>query len=179
MDVQEHPEILVTHLDGQKATYGIRQNMDVTNPDFLRYAERVIRKIAEHYRDNKAIIGYQIDNETTSYDTAGAEAQAGFVRYLQEKFGSIDRLNKIWGLVYWGQQLHDWTELPPRAGILNPGWKLEWDRYQDSIATRYPRLARRHRATNTCAPISSSCRISAGPRGRMSTNTRSRRISTS
>ena len=47
-----HPEILVTRIDGQKATYGLRQNMDVTNPDFLRYAERVIRKIAEHYRDN-------------------------------------------------------------------------------------------------------------------------------
>src|ERR1017187_3512181 len=34
---KEHPEILVTRLDGQKATYGIRQNMDITNPDFLRY----------------------------------------------------------------------------------------------------------------------------------------------
>jgi beta-galactosidase len=134
---KEHPEILVTRLDGQKATYGIRQNMDVTNADFLRYAERVIRKIAEHYRDNRAIIGYQIDNETTSYGTAGPNVQAGFVRYLQEKFGTIDRLNKIWGLVYWGQSLHDWSEIPPRNGILNPGWKLEWDRYQDSLATRY------------------------------------------
>jgi beta-galactosidase len=26
----KHPEILVTHLDGRKATYGIRQNMDIT-----------------------------------------------------------------------------------------------------------------------------------------------------
>jgi beta-galactosidase GanA len=134
---KEHPEILVTHLDGQKATYGIRQNMDITNPDFLRYAERAIRKIAEHYRDNRAIIGYQIDNETTSYGTAGDNVQAGFVHYLQEKFSSVDRLNKIWGLVYWGQSLHDWSEVPPRNGILNPGWKLEWDRYQDSLATRY------------------------------------------
>ncbi len=134
---KEHPEILVTHRNGEKATYGIRQNMDITNPDFLRYAERVIRKIAEHYRDNPAIIGYQIDNETTSYDTAGPNVQAGFVRYLQDKFSTVDRLNKIWGLVYWGQSLYDWSEVPPRAGILNPGWKLEWDRYQDSLATHY------------------------------------------
>src|SRR5580658_3402189 len=134
---KEHPEILVTRQDGQKAAYGIRQNMDVTNPDFLRYAERAIRKIAEHYRDNRAIVGYQIDNETTSYGTAGPDVQAGFVRYLQEKFGTVDRLNSIWGLVYWGQSLHDWSEVPPRNGILNPGWKLEWDRYQDSLATRY------------------------------------------
>jgi len=134
---KKHPEILVTRVNGEKATYGIRQNMDVTNPDFLRYAERVIRKIAEHYRDNRAIIGYQIDNETTSYGTAGPDVQAAFKRYLQEKFATVERLNEIWGLVYWGQSLHDWSELPPRAGILNPGWKLEWDRFQDSIATRY------------------------------------------
>ena len=134
---KKHPEILVTRLDGQRATYGIRQNMDIANPDFLRYSERVIRKIAEHYRDNRAIIGYQIDNETTSNGTAGANVQAGFVRYLQEKFSSIERLNKIWGLVYWGQSMHDWSEVPPRNGILNPGWKLEWDRYQDSLTTKF------------------------------------------
>lgn len=134
---KEHPEILVTRLDGQRATYGIRQNMDITNPDFLRYAERVIRKIADHYRNNPAIIGYQIDNETTSNGTAGANVQEGFVRYLKEKFATVDRLNKIWGLQYWGQTLGNWSELPPRNGILNPGWKLEWDRYQDSLTTKY------------------------------------------
>ncbi len=134
---KKHPEILVTRLDGTKATYGIRQNMDITNPDFLRYSERVIRKIAEHYRDNPAVIGYQIDNETTSYGTAGPNVQAGFVRYLQDKFSTVQKLNKIWGLMYWGQELHDWSEVPPRNGILNPGWKIEWDRYQDSLATKF------------------------------------------
>jgi len=134
---KKHPEILVTRIDGQKATYGLRQNMDVTNPDFLKYSERVIRKIGEHYRDNPAVIGYQIDNETSSNGTAGANVQAGFVRYLQEKFATVDRLNKLWGLVYWGQSLHDWSEVPPRDGILNPGWKLEWDRYQDSLTTNF------------------------------------------
>jgi len=56
---------------------------------------------------------------------------------LQEKFSSIERLNKIWGLVYWGQSMHDWSEVPPRNGILNPGWKLEWERYQDSLTTKF------------------------------------------
>src|ERR1017187_8781632 len=132
-----HPEILVTRLDGQKATYGLRQNMDITNPDFLRYPERVIRKIAEHYRDNRAVIGYQIDNETSSNGTAGPNVQAGFVGYLRNKFSTVERLNQIWGLVYWGQQLHDWSEIPPRNGIINPGWKLEWDRYQESLTTSF------------------------------------------
>src|SRR5271157_1431937 len=134
---KRHPEILVRRLDGSKATYGLRQNMDIANPDFLRYCERVIRKITERYRDNTAVIGYQVDNETSSNGAAGANVQAGFAMYLRDKFSTVERLNQIWGLVYWGQSLHDWSELPPRDGILNPGWKLEWDRYQDSLTTRF------------------------------------------
>src|ERR1051325_7623958 len=60
----KHPEVLVTRLGGQKATYGMRQNMDITHPTFRFHAERVIRQILAHYKDHPGIIGYQIDNET-------------------------------------------------------------------------------------------------------------------
>jgi beta-galactosidase len=134
---RKHPEILVTRLGGQKATYGIRQNMDLTNPTFLFYAERVIRQILNHYKNHPAIIGYQIDNETSSYGTAGANVQVGFVGYLKKKFGAADELNRVWGLNYWGQRINSWEELPPRDGILNPGYKLEWERFQHQIVTDF------------------------------------------
>ena len=134
---RKHPEVLVTRAGGQRATYGMRQNMDITNPTYLFYAERVIRQILRHYRDNPAVIGYQIDNETSSYGTAGANVQKGFADYLKKKFGTVEELNKVWGLNYWGQRLNDWDELPPRDGILNPGWKLEWERYQHKIVTDF------------------------------------------
>ena len=134
---RKHPEVLVTRAGGQRATYGMRQNMDITNPTYLFYAERVIRQILRHYRDNPAVIGYQIDNETSSYGTAGENVQKGFADYLKKKFGTVEELNRVWGLNYWGQRLNDWDELPPRDGILNPGWKLEWERYQHKIVTDF------------------------------------------
>lgn len=134
---RKHPEILVTRLGGEKATYGMRQNMDITHPTYLFYAERVIRQILSHYKDNRAVIGYQIDNETASYGTAGRNVQAGFVDYLKKKFGTTAELNRVWGLNYWGQNVNDWDELPPRDGILNPGYKLEWERYQHKIVTDF------------------------------------------
>lgn len=134
---QKHPEILVTRLDGRRATYGVRQNMDVTHPKFLFHAERVIRQILSHYRDHPAIVGYQVDNETTAYGTAGPNVQAAFVEHLRAKFKTADALNRAWGLVYWGQLINDFDELPPRAGALNPGYKLEWERFQRQIATDY------------------------------------------
>ncbi len=134
---KEHPEIVVTRLDGKTITYGMRQNTDLLNPTFRYYCERVIRKIAEHYKDNPAVIGYQIDNETSSAGVANHDVQVGFVDYLKNKFKTVDELNKDWGLNYWGQRLNDWTEIPPEQGIINPGWKLEWERYSQWLTTDF------------------------------------------
>jgi beta-galactosidase len=134
---KKHPDIVVTRLDGKTITYGLRQNTDLLNSTYRSYCERVIRKIAEHYKDNPVVIGYQIDNETSSADAANRDVQAGFVEYLKRKFKTIDALNKDWGLNYWGQRLNDWTEIPPQEGIINPGWKLEWERYSQWITTDF------------------------------------------
>ena len=134
---KEHPEITTTTLGGQKLTFGMRQNTDLLNATYRSYCERVIRKIAEHYKNNPAVIGYQIDNETSAGDAANQDVQVGFVKYLQRKFTSVDELNKVWGLNYWGQRLNDWSEVPPEDGILNPGWKLEWERYQEWLTTDF------------------------------------------
>jgi beta-galactosidase len=134
---KKHPEILVTRLGGEQSFYGPRQNMDITHPTYLFYSERIIRQILRHYKDHPAVIGYQIDNETGSYGTAGKNVQTGFVEYLKKKFGTTARLNSLWGFVYWGQLVNDWDELPPRDGILNPGYKLEWERYQQKLVTDF------------------------------------------
>ena len=134
---KKHPEIVVTRLDGRTITYGMRQNADLLNPTYRFYCERIIRKLAEHYKDNPAVIGWQIDNETPPGGAANQDIQDGFVEYLQHKFKSVDELNKVWGVNYWGQRLNDWTEIPPQSGILNPGWKLEWQRYAEWITTDF------------------------------------------
>jgi beta-galactosidase len=134
---KEHPEIFITRFGGQTITFGNRQNTDLMNPIYRSYSERVIRKLLEHYKNNTTVIGWQIDNETSAGGAANPDVQAGFVNYLQKKFQTVDELNKVWGLNYWGQRLNDWTEIPPEEGIINPGWKLEWERYQQWMTTDF------------------------------------------
>jgi beta-galactosidase len=134
---KQHPEIAITRLGGATITYGYRQNTDLLNPTYRFYCERIIRKITEHYKDNPDVIGFQVDNETSSGGAANRDVQAGFVEYLQHKFKTVDELNKDWGLNYWGQRLNDWTEIPPMDGIISPGWKLEWQRYSQWLTTDF------------------------------------------
>lgn len=72
---REHPEILAITLShapyGGPPTpgvYGMRQNMDTDSPIYRFYAERLIRHIVAHYKNNPTVIGWQLDNETGSYD---------------------------------------------------------------------------------------------------------------
>jgi len=90
-----------------------------------------------HFKGHPAIIGYQIDNETSAYGTAGLNVQTGFVNYLKKKFKTTAELNRLWGFVYWGQLVNDWDELPGREGIVNPGYKLEWARYQQQLCSDF------------------------------------------
>ncbi len=132
-----HPEIQVRQINRPRYTYGLRQMSDVTHPIYRRYAERIIRRLVGRFRDHPAVIGYQLDNEMHPSGTADAHVQAAFRDHVKTKFGTPEALNRAWGLNYWGQRLNTFDELPPRDGILNPGYKLEWERFQQQIAADF------------------------------------------
>jgi beta-galactosidase len=132
---KDHPELFVERIDGSKSSYGIRQNFDITNPTYLFYSERIIRKMMEHFAKHPGIIGFQVDNETNTYGAANYNYFRGFVNYMKNKYGTTDTINKLWGLNYWGMTLNGWDEFPTRNNSTNPSYKLEWDRYgQKAVA---------------------------------------------
>jgi beta-galactosidase len=134
---KEHPEIQVKPLSQPRYTYGLRQMSDMTHPVYRRYAERIIRRLVAEFRDHPAVIGYQLDNESHPSGTADVHVQAAFREYLRRKFVTPEALDKAWVLNYWGQRISSFDDLPPRDGALNPGYKLEWERFQQKIAADF------------------------------------------
>lgn len=134
---KKYPEMLIEYAGGRKAAYGIRQNVDIQNAAFLFYAERIVRKVAEHYANNPTVIGFQVDNETLTRNANNHDFQNGFKNYIKQKFGTIQNVNKIWGLNYWGMAMNDWDEFPDRDGVTNTGYKLDWERYKMKVIADY------------------------------------------
>ena len=119
------------------STYGLRQNMDTDSPAYRYYADRLIRRIVAHYKDNPTVIGWQLDNETGSYDAANTDVFIGFQHYLEKKFGTPEALSRAWFLNYWGEDLHTWEDLPRRDGTISTGYKLEWTRWSQVRVTDF------------------------------------------
>jgi beta-galactosidase len=140
----QHPEILADRIPGGAfggkavpATYGQRQNMDTDSPAYRFYAERMIRHIVAHYKGNPTVIGWQIDNETSSYEAANRDVFIGFQHHLERKFGTPENLSKAWFLNYWGENIHTWEDLPIRDGAQSTGYKLEWSRWSQMRVTDF------------------------------------------
>ena len=121
----EHPEVLSQTWDGRQSYYGIRQNMDLKNPTYLRYCERIIRKMMEHFAQHPAIIGYQVDNEVEARNIDNPDYFEGFRDYIKQEFkGDLKELNRRWGLNYWGMNINRWEDFYDRKGVTNPSYKV-------------------------------------------------------
>jgi beta-galactosidase len=134
--VKKYPDVLAITSRGPNQ-YGTRQNMDITNIHFRTYAEKAIRKMLEHIKGHPAIIGFQIDNETKSYGTAGPEVQKQFVAYMKTRYPSLDDLNSIFGLDYWSNRINNWEDFPSVNGSINASLNAEFAKFQRSLVTDY------------------------------------------
>jgi len=130
-----HPEIAAETSTGVRAGWGARQEMDQSHPAYRAFAERIVRKVIERYADHPAVIGYQVDNEPGMQLPHNEHTFARFVEWLQAKYGTVEELNRQWGLVYWSHLLSDWSELWRPDGNAQPQYQLEWRRFQSTLAT--------------------------------------------
>jgi beta-galactosidase len=134
--VKEHPDVLAETANGP-GRYGWRQIMDITNPTYLFYAERIIRELIGRVCKHPAVIGYQVDNETKHYGTAGKNVQYKFVKYIKDKFGTIERLNDEFGLSYWSNRINSWEDFPSVVGTINGSLGGEFSRFQRKLVTDF------------------------------------------
>ncbi|WEV67016.1 beta-galactosidase [Bifidobacterium sp. ESL0769] len=135
--VRMHPDVLAVTPNGP-GKYGARQIMDIVNPTYCYYAERVIRKLIAHVAQNPAVIGYQVDNETKYYDCVSADMQALFVKYLRERFhDNLDELNATFGLDYWSNCINAWEDFPDVTDAINESLRAEFDKFRRSQVAQY------------------------------------------
>ena len=133
---REHPDVLVITPRGP-AQYGRRQNMDITNQHFRDAAQRVIIALIDHVKDHPSVIGYQLDNETKSYDTSGPNVQAAFVKWMQSRFPDLSAMNKELGLDYWSNRINRWEDFPSVNGAINASLTSAFAEFQRSLVTDY------------------------------------------
>lgn len=140
----KHPDILSQFDTGVPRSFGGRHVSCFNSPHLYHYGEGIIRAMAEHYKDEGAIVAWQIDNELGHEDSDICycpQCRAGFRAFLRDKFqGDIDRLNRTYGTVFWSQQYNSFDEIPlptPTITTHNPALRLDWERFRSQVIVRF------------------------------------------
>ena len=135
--VKAYPDVLAVTKDG-RGIYGARQIMDITHPAYRFYAERVIRELMKVTAHRKCVIGFQLDNETKYYGTAGSNVQEQFVKYLREKFDDdLEAMNAAFGLDYWSNRINAWEDFPDVRGTINGSLGAEFEKFQRTLVDEF------------------------------------------
>ena len=125
--MKNHPETVRRDQDGISPSVGTRRQYCQSSERFFAFSRRVVAKMAEAFRDRKEIIAWQLDNELSSTSELGMcccpRCEREFRRWLKEKYGTIDALNRAWNAASWSSRFTDWEEIT--LPVHRVGWKLD------------------------------------------------------
>jgi len=139
-----HPEILGMRPDDVPLQHGSRQHACVSSPLFREHSRRITRALAEHFSNNKFVVGWQTDNEFQCHFSGChcANCQTAFREFLRGRYaGDIDALNRAWGTAFWAMTYRDFAEiLTPKSDrpcYSNPSAQLDYYLFQDNRVTQF------------------------------------------
>ena len=141
-----YPEVLNARKDGVLYRHGMRRHYNYNSPVYREFCSRITEKLAEHYCGNRAVAGWQIDNELNcEINEFYSEADhLAFRRYLQKKYRSLDKLNEAWGTVFWNQTYSDWGQVrlarPAPGDSQNPHMELDEKRFFSESAISFCKM---------------------------------------
>ncbi len=105
-----HPDVLRTDFEGRKRKFGGRHNSCPNSPAYRLYSTRIASKLAERYKDHPALLLWHVSNEYGG-DCYCDNCEAAFRVWLQQKYGTLDKLNEQWNTRFWGHTFYDWEEI--------------------------------------------------------------------
>lgn len=134
--IRKHPDTLSQFPDGSSRAFGGRHTFCYSSLPYWEHCTRIVTELARHYKDEKAIVAWQIDNELGHEGSDQCwcpRCRAKFQNFLSEKFrGDIRALNETYGTTFWSQEYNSFAEIPlptPTIATHNPALRLDWERF--------------------------------------------------
>lgn len=107
---KKYPDILRVDFEGRKKKYGTRHNACPNSPTYRKYSVLLVKRLAEHFRNQDNIVIWHINNEYSG--TCYCEnCERAFREWLKNKYGTLDELNRVWNTAFWSHTFYDWDEI--------------------------------------------------------------------
>lgn len=146
----KYPDVLRVDYYGRKRSFGGRHNSCPNSPTYRKYSARMAGKLAERYKDHPGLLIWHVSNEYGGYCYCERCAES-FRGWLKSRYGSLEKLNKVWNTRFWGHTFYNWSEIIPPNGISEErdenrtyfqGISLDYRRFQSASLLECYKLER-------------------------------------
>ncbi len=143
---QKHPEILPVDANGLRYNEGTRRAYCMNNDTYWEYSRKIVTALAKELGNHPSLIAWQVDNGLAGHDTEASfneEARRDWHAWLKAKYETIDKLNEMMGLRFWGQTVTDWSQVPMplrSPTYHNPALVLDWKRFCSDTIVAYVKM---------------------------------------
>lgn len=109
-----HPERSFVDGEGRPMIHGARQHVSYENADVRAACWRIVEAQARELGGHPAVIAWQIDNEFKCHvaEDFNPSAIAAWQAWLEQRYGTIERLNEAWGTEIWSQRYQRFDQVP-------------------------------------------------------------------
>lgn len=109
-----HPERGFVDSEGHVMIHGARQHASYENADVRAACLRIVEAEARALGRHPAVVAWQIDNELKCHvaEDFNPAAVAAWHAWLEQRYGTIARLNAAWGTEIWSQRYQRFAQVP-------------------------------------------------------------------
>ena len=143
-----YPDIMNENEYGYRQPFGARRGYCVNSDIYIEKGVALAKAMAEHYKEEEAIVAWQVDNEIGHEGSDMcycSNCRRKFIEHLKGRYSDIDDLNRRWGTSFWTQTYSSFEQIPlPRPSFTphNPSLRLEWERFRSHSAAGFIKALR-------------------------------------
>ncbi|HEY3761129.1 MAG TPA: beta-galactosidase [Verrucomicrobiae bacterium] len=143
---QKHPEILPVDEHGKRKHEGTRRAVCLTSDVFWDYAKRIVTQMATALGDHPQLLAWQIDNGIGAHDSEFSFNDATrneWHSWLEAKYETVERLNELMGLRFWGQTVTSFKQVPmpmSAPAMHNSALLLDWSRFSSDTMVQFVKM---------------------------------------
>lgn len=137
----KYPEVLRVDESGHRNFFGGRHNHCYTSPVYREKVKIINQELARRLGNHPAVRLWHISNEYGGACYCPL-CQEEFRRWLGEKYGTIEELNRRWCTAFWSHRYNDFAQIeaPSQRGERElHALKLDWKRFVTARTTDFMR----------------------------------------
>ncbi|MFQ9509562.1 MAG: beta-galactosidase [Lachnospiraceae bacterium] len=170
--IEKYPDILYMDNRRIRRPFGGRRHYCYNNEKYREYCANITEEIGKAFGANPYVIGYQIDNEPAQEGTGRCccpTCTRKFQNWLENKYETIDQLNKRSGGIFWSQEYTKFSQIQPPVNTIevgaqqqihafyeNPTICLEFERFSRVSHTAFQNIHLHILKTYTIQPITTN-----------------------